>query len=233
MTTKEFSSEFDILLDSYRRIKKFDDKEMLDSIEFNEYEKSLFLTRAQQNVVIDIYNGMSTPSFESTEESKRYLSNLVKTIAITEKQNHDGLLTTESTVFKLPNDTLFITYEQAKFNPTSNINDWIIVIPTTQDEYYRISANPFRGPSKNRILRLNLDNNYVELISIYPIDTYLIRYMASPPPIILENLQDISIDGISITSECTLDPILHKLILSRAVDDALKTKLIYSNKNSN
>jgi len=46
MTTKEFSSEFDILLDSYRRIKKFDDKEMLDSIEFNEYEKSLFLTRA-------------------------------------------------------------------------------------------------------------------------------------------------------------------------------------------
>jgi len=57
--------------------------------------------------------------------------------------------------------------------------------------------------------------------------------MASPPPIILENLQDISIDGISITSECTLDPILHKLILSRAVDDALKTKLIYNNKNSN
>lgn len=46
MTTTEFSNEFDILIDSYRRFKDFDEKEVLDSLEFSEYEKSMFLTEA-------------------------------------------------------------------------------------------------------------------------------------------------------------------------------------------
>ena len=46
MTTEEFSNEFDVLINSYSRYKDFDNKEILDSIEFNEYEKSLFLTQA-------------------------------------------------------------------------------------------------------------------------------------------------------------------------------------------
>ena len=37
MTTKEFSDQFDVLLTSYLRFKKFNDKEILDSIEINEY----------------------------------------------------------------------------------------------------------------------------------------------------------------------------------------------------
>jgi len=44
MTNQEFSNEFDTLVNSYRRFKDFDDREILDSIEFNEYEKSVFLT---------------------------------------------------------------------------------------------------------------------------------------------------------------------------------------------
>ena len=44
MTVTEFSNEFDVLIDSYRRFKDFDNKENLDSLDFNEYEKSIFLT---------------------------------------------------------------------------------------------------------------------------------------------------------------------------------------------
>lgn len=81
MTTEEFSNEFDTLVSSYRRFKDFDDKEILDSIEFNEYEKSVFLTKAQEQMVISYYNGKNTTldSFEKTEEIRRYLSSLVKT----------------------------------------------------------------------------------------------------------------------------------------------------------
>ena len=39
MTTEEFSNEFDTLVSSYRRFKDFDNKEALDSLEFDEYEK--------------------------------------------------------------------------------------------------------------------------------------------------------------------------------------------------
>ena len=51
MTVTEFSNEFDVLIDSYRRFKDFDNKENLDSLDFNEYEKSIFLTRAQEDIV--------------------------------------------------------------------------------------------------------------------------------------------------------------------------------------
>jgi len=44
MTTQEFSNEFDLLLDSYKNSNEFKSKDSSSSIEFNEYEKSVFLT---------------------------------------------------------------------------------------------------------------------------------------------------------------------------------------------
>lgn len=44
-----------------------------------EYEKSVFLTQAQEAVILDLYKGTSGDSFETTEEVTRYLSSLVKT----------------------------------------------------------------------------------------------------------------------------------------------------------
>jgi len=81
MTCEEFSNEFDVLIDSYKRFKKFDSQEILDSIEFNEYEKSIFLTKAQEQVVISMYNGKNpfNDSFEKTEEIRTYLAALIKT----------------------------------------------------------------------------------------------------------------------------------------------------------
>ena len=46
MSTEEFSNGFDILVDSYRRFKDFDDRMLLDTIEYSEYEKSVYLTKA-------------------------------------------------------------------------------------------------------------------------------------------------------------------------------------------
>ena len=40
MTTEEFSNEFDVLLNSYSS----------GGVEFNEYEKSIFLTKAQEDL---------------------------------------------------------------------------------------------------------------------------------------------------------------------------------------
>jgi hypothetical protein len=48
MTTGEFSNEFDTLVSSYRRFRDFDHHEPIDTIEFDEYEKSFFLTEAQE-----------------------------------------------------------------------------------------------------------------------------------------------------------------------------------------
>ena len=51
MTRLEFSNQFDTLVSSYRRFRDFDSKEPLDTIEFDELEKSQFLTKAQEEII--------------------------------------------------------------------------------------------------------------------------------------------------------------------------------------
>ena len=83
MTNEEFSNEFDTLLNSYSTIEAFG--KIPSTIELDEYEKSVFLTNAQEELVISIYDGknLSGESFENTEEARRSLSSLVKTFTTT------------------------------------------------------------------------------------------------------------------------------------------------------
>lgn len=232
MTLEEFSNGFDTLVNSYRRFKDFDKQEMLDSIEFDEYEKSFYLTKAQEEVVTNFYNGKNPygDSFESTEEMRRYLENLVKTKVYSTTEQVSGTGVSDNSVFyKLPNDVAFITMEQVTYNDKSLgcYNDsTAAVYPVTQDEYSRIKNNPFRGPTKYKVVRLDSGENAVELVSKYKIEKYLLRYLSKPKPIILETLPNgLTIEGDSEQSkECTLHPILHNTILERAVQIALQAK---------
>lgn len=223
MTTEEFSNEFDILLNSYSSKDQ-------QSINVDEYEKSVFLTKAQEDLIISVYNGKNSTyeSFEQTEEIRRYLSNIVKTIEATRYDNTSIWITSNSYLYDIPKDLWFITYEYAILNDSKlpckqNIN--ALVIPVTQDEFYRVYNNPFKGPSNKRVLRLDSDNNIIELISKYNIDKYVIRYISKPTPIILEDLtEDLSINGESKKTECILNTSLHRKILDRAVLLALTSK---------
>lgn len=223
MTTEEFSNEFDILLNSYSSKDQ-------QSINVDEYEKSVFLTKAQEDLIISVYNGKNSTyeSFEQTEEIRRYLSNIVKTIEATRYDNTSVQITSNSYLYDIPKDLWFITYEYAILNDSKlpckqNIN--ALVIPVTQDEFYRVYNNPFKGPSNKRVLRLDSDNNIIELISKYNIDKYIIRYISKPTPIILEDLtEDLSINGESKKTECILNTSLHRKILDRAVLLALTSK---------
>lgn len=50
------------------------------------------------------------------------------------------------------------------------------------------------------------------------IKKYSIRYVKRPNPIILADLDGLTIEGKGTPSECELDPILHHEILQRAVE---------------
>lgn len=231
MTNAELSNGFDTLVSSYRRFKDFDKQEILDSIEFDEYEKSFFLTKAQEELVISYYDGKNIygDSFEATEELRRQLDSLVKTKEYTLQDTVSGIgVNNNSVFFQLPDDLAFITMEQIIYGDESlgcYNGSRINVFPTKQDEYNKIKNNPFRGVTKYKALRLDAGNRIVEIISKYEIDKYLIRYISKPEPIILENLPNgLTIEGISVTTECKLNSVLHKTILERAVLMALRAK---------
>lgn len=225
MTLTEFSNEFDSLIRTYSEDLKFGKQ---DIMLFNEYEKSVFLTKAQEEIVIELYTGRNSThtAFEETEELRRYLSNLVCTARLEES---DAIpILPYSYTYKLPDDIMFITYEHLQNNKDSKV---VSVYPVSQDEVAKILKNPFRGPSKNRVLRLDLGKD-VELIppnDSFNMGRYTIRYIRKPKPIILVNLpEDVTINNISTTSECELDSSLHRKILDRAVLLAIQS--MYSKK---
>ena len=232
MTTQEFSNEFDLLLDSYKNSNEFKSKDSSSSIEFNEYEKSVFLTQAQEDLVRALYNGynIESGSFEDTEEARKYLANFIKTIVIATKTTGKMGLSTTSVFYTIPDETLFTTYESVKFD-TTNTPSWVngktaSVVPVKQDEYFKIANSPYKGANSRRVLRLDIDLVTVELISKYGIESYTTRYLERPTPIIVTTLPtEIFINGVAIITECTMNPILHREILKRAVDLAWKSKL--------
>lgn len=212
MTTQEFSNEFDVL---YNNIMSN------QAPGLSEYEKSVLLTQAQESFIIDIYTGKyNKDSFEGTEEVTSYLNTLVKDINITSTIGGEGM-TKYSRFYQLPDDLWYITYESVTFNDASlGCKDGCnaIVKPTTQDEFYSINRNPFRGANDKRVLRLIKDNKS-EIISKYNISAYHIRYISKPSPIILEDLSSYgtSIGGITEVTECKLNPASHRMILNKAV----------------
>ena len=206
MTNKEFDTQFDIF---YNNIAS----NAAPSV--TPYEKSVFLTQAQRDIIIGLYNGREIPgiSFESTEEARKYLSNLVKV--------HEVDIDNINTLIELPNKLWFITLEESILNDDSyeclkgNVME---VIPVRQDNLYSELHNPFRGPSERRVLRVDI-NGKIQLYSKYKISKYRVFYIEQPNPIILEDLSDyeLSIEGISTESESNINPILHRAVLERAV----------------
>ncbi len=96
------------------------------------------------------------------------------------------------------------------------------VVPVKFDEYSRLMCKPYKRPLKFQAWRLT-NNDVVNKADIVvgPSDTltkYTIRYVRRPNPIIVSNLDGLTIEGKDTTTECELDPILHEEILQRAVE---------------
>lgn len=224
MNTEEFSTEFDVQVSSYYP----------GGVLFDEYEKSVFLTDMQDLFALQMY-----ANFEKKEIAREALAPLVKTYISTEEYNgyednecDDPVLKPISDMsyfHKLPDDLWLIIYEEVVVSDSSKcINGkHITVSPTTHDKVSKIIENPFKRPSDNRALRLNITDNVVELISKYNVDKYYLRYIKKPNPIILTNLTDsVSIKGKTDRTECELPETVHRDILNMAVQAALQSKML-------
>lgn len=217
MTAAEFSNEFDVLIQAYSEDFK---SGKYNSHILDEYEKSVFLTKAQEEVLIELYTGRGPiqTSFEESEELRRYLSSIVKEKDLTSTSG-DSIYDT-STIYTVDNEVLFIIYEKAKIG-TKRVK----VYPIKHDDLDKIINNPFRGPSNSRVLRLNYDNK-IELISKSGnVSEYSIRYIKRPSPIILAGVSstDLTLDNINKEQASELDPSLHRKIVERAVLLALQS----------
>lgn len=198
-TSEEWSVNFDIL---YNNISSN------QAPGLTEYEKSVFLTQAQEAVILDLYKGTSGDAFETTEEVTRYLSSLVKT------HKFDNVNNASNTVVgnkqynistSALNDLWFITYQAGSITVDDNTRD-VIVVPSRQDSLYKDLNNPFKGPNKNKVLATSEEGN-ITLYSKYPINAFYIKYLKRPNNIDLE----------SVSFNVEIPESLHNQVLYKAV----------------
>ena len=144
MTRREFSDTFTTMLNSYSTQAQFGEQASKRDITLDEYEKSVLLTKAQEELVMSYYDGKNIygDSFEATEELRRQLDSLVKTKVYTTQDMIEGTgVSNNSVFFQLPSDLAFITMEQITYNDESlgcYNGSRINVQPTRQDEYNKI-----------------------------------------------------------------------------------------------
>ena len=227
MNVQEFSNSFDTLLQPYIAKESFSEQ---NNLAFDEYEKSIFLTKAQEQIVLELYQEL-----EQSEEVRKYLSNLIKTDNYVPVGEQDETLINsnfKSYKVEISNDILFMIYEQCTLSDENNcINNKIVsVVPTIHDDLDKVLKNPFKSPNSRKVIRLDF-NNKIELISKFSISNYKVRYLKKPNPIILIALEDnLSINnGDTKVSNGETNPILHERIVQRAVQLAVQSKVKSNN----
>ena len=227
MNVQELSNLFDTLLQPYITKDNFGKQ---NTLAFDEYEKSIFLTKAQEQIVLELYQEL-----EQSEEVRKYLSNLIKTDNYAPVGEQDETLINnnfKSYKVEISNDILFMIYEQCTLSDENNcINNKIVsVIPTIHDDLDKVLKNPFKSPNSRKVIRLDFDNK-IELISKYNISNYKVRYLKKPNPIILVALEgNLSINnGDTKVSNSETNPILHERIVQRAVQLAVQSKVKSNN----
>lgn len=157
----------------------------------NEYEKSIFLTRAQEEIVAELIK-----QFEQSEQAREYLKPLIVTTKLTTPVVNTNKISETSITYELPLDIQHITLEKVKL---TNVTSLVNVKVVSHDMYDHISDNPFKGPNNTRVLRIDGYENtpIAELITNGKIITYyFLKYIKNPYPIILE---DLSVDYMGNT----------------------------------
>ena len=228
MTVQEFSNEFDTL---YNNISN-NSAPGLDG-----YDKSVFLTKAQEEIVesyIEPMRNRFNIGFDENEKRKRDLSNLIQQGFTTTEIVLDNNLkvNSQSKIFEIPADVMYIIDEYVGI---SESNEAVSIKPATYDEIDVLLRDSFRKPDFNNIEKyaFRLDKGTVEnkravelILFNATINIYRYFYLKNPSPIIIEDLDTIqsglTIDGISAVTECELDRSIHREILDRAVELALE-----------
>lgn len=232
MSAQEFIDEFDILYNSIA-------SNVAPAID--DYEKSVFLTQAQEQVVNTLYG-----DFETSEQNRKLLRAITTHNVISPLTSYAGMSEYDNTLYRYTFPTegsdsifkghlLYLVREYATIGGNScHAGKQVNVQPIQLDQYSKVIANPFRGPSYRRVIRTDYGGK-INIESKYPLTNYIIDYIRKPYPIILVDLSD---TGLKIDNQtlplwaktggtegsdndcCELDVALHKTILQTAVSMA-------------
>lgn len=238
MTLEEFSSQFDTLYNNALSVA---------APGLDEYEKSVFLTKAQNEIVKNYFNPNGNKykeGFDGSPKRQTDFSMLLKhyTMALQQADSMTSFDPRAHTV-TFPSDAFIVLNEQIMFTKDSAPVRIKEVIPIAYDVYTRVMSKPYKEPLKNQAWRLIMGTGTAPDSGLTPVNApkaevivstndknaylpeqmlYRMRYVRRPAPIILTNLSsvvgDVTLEGKAGPSDCELDASVHEEILQRAVE---------------
>lgn len=228
MTNKELSLEFDILFNN-----------IMSGIApgINDYEKSVFLTKGQEEIIKNYLNPLGNKYAEGLDDSKKRFtdfSGLIKTEEISTLTTPVASIDRRAVTFALPTDAFVLLNEVLQGTDKEAKTRDFQIIPISYLEYTRLMSRPYKEPLKGQAWKITTEGSTVAHSTIIPNSSitsskYIVRYIKRPNPIILRDLSEIefeegleagflSINNIRVKTECELNPEIHREILDRAVE---------------
>lgn len=239
MTIEEMSNSFDALLNSYALTANFGEGSSKGTITLDEYEKSVLLTQAQDIIVKSYFTPKSSQvdgGFDDSERRQADFSSLIYVIEPEVAQSNYTPYDDRSTVFKIDSTEykiLCILNEKVVISEGQYAGTYVIV-PIHYREYDRLMSQAYAQPNKKQMWRLfqNTNTNYDVYSEIIPHENivgetlrYIVRYVKRPAPLITANLDGLQIDGqSSATTNIEIPPVLHRDVVSKAVELAIATR---------
>ncbi len=212
MTATEMKELF---LIEYDRITSF------DAPGYTDKEISEILSAAQEELVFHTYNPLGNKYHEGLEETELTTADLQELVSednLTASADQTGVLT-NGQFFDLPTDHWLTLMEEVTVASDSCFNGkQVKVKPITHDEYTINKDNPFKKPKIDEVTwRLANSGERFELLTdgTYTIDTYTMRYLTKPQPII--TAVGVTVEGVEGPLDCQLKDTTHRRIVKYAV----------------
>ena len=155
MTTTEFSNQFDLL---------FNNISSNQAPGLNEYEKSVFLTKAQDEIVKNYFQAESNGNtvkkgFDDTAIRQMDFSDLIMSKTLEEENEEPDVdpralvykITKDDRVYIIINESLYLMVNQEGKLKVNGIRQ---VVPIKYTEYMRLMSKPFKEPLKNMAWRI-------------------------------------------------------------------------------
>ena len=240
-TVKEWSDAFDTL---------YNQSMSNANAALDEYDKSIFLTKGQEETIKNYFNPKGNKYQEGYDDSAKRqadFATLMKVATLDNAAIGYNKFDVRSAVYQYPTDFFIAVNEQFQITVGTGADAKIYpytIVPISYTDYARLMQKPYQYPLKRQVWRLITGEStangitvpVVEIIGRYNPDgtkEYKLRYVKRPKPIILVDLNtvdnDLSINGYTAATPCELPESIHAEILQRAVELA---KAVYASDQS-
>lgn len=159
MTTQEFSNEFDVL---YNNIMSN------QAPGLDEYEKSIFLTKAQEELVRDYFNSKNVKNAQGFDDNQKRqydfstllssitLPNFIDTyraLSVLGSVTYNTIFDSRAKIYIAPSDLFLVINESIEDSAKRRYS----VLPISYDEYNRLMLKPYGFPLKRQAWRIISD----------------------------------------------------------------------------